>query len=146
MSRRPLPVPTLLSYEYWDAARRHQLLYVRCADCGAAQFPLELACTHCLSAAVAWVPATGRATLYSYTVIHRAPFPDFPVPAVMALVVLEEGPALFSAVVGCDPADLRCDMALEVTFAVQDEATTLPVFRPAGGAEEAAPPARWNSR
>jgi uncharacterized OB-fold protein len=129
MTRRPVPAPTELTEEFWVAARDERLLYARCDDCGTAQFPRELACTSCLSPSVRWVPASGRGTLYSYTVIHRAPFPDFPVPAVMAQIVLEEGPAIFSGIVGCDPDDLACDLPVEVTFERQDDAITLPMFR-----------------
>lgn len=131
MARRPLPRPTELSQEYWDAANRGVLLYARCDECGAAQFPREVACVHCQSTAVRWVPASGRGTLYSYTVIHRAPFPDFPVPSVMAQVVLDEGCAIFSGIVDCRTEDLRCDMPVEVTFERQDDRITLPMFRPA---------------
>jgi uncharacterized OB-fold protein len=129
MSHRPLPAPTPLTQEFWDAAREERLLYARCDDCGAAQFPREIACTSCLSRNVRWVEASGRGTLYSYTVIHRAPFPDFPVPTVMAQVVLEEGPAIFSGIVDADPEDLACDLPVEVVFEPQDERITLPMFR-----------------
>jgi len=80
---------------------------------------------------VRWEPAGGRATLYSYTVIHRAPFPDFPVPTVMAIVELEEGCSMFAGIIDCPFEDLRCDMSLEVTFERQNDEITLPMFRPA---------------
>jgi uncharacterized OB-fold protein len=126
---RPLPEPTALSAEYWEAAKQRRFLIARCDDCGTAQFPREVACTTCLSTNVRWVEASGRGTLDTFTVIHREPFPDFPVPTVMAIVVLEEGPAIFTGIVGGDPAELACDLPVEVTFEDQDEAITLPMFQ-----------------
>src|SRR4051812_25858722 len=98
-TRRPRPVPTPLSQEYWDAARRGELLYVTCDACGAVQFPKEIACIRCLSTEVRWVQGSGRGTVYTFTVIHREPFPNFPVPSTMAMIDLEEGYTMFSSIV-----------------------------------------------
>jgi uncharacterized OB-fold protein len=131
-TRRQLPVPTELSREYWDAAARGELLYARCADCGAAQFPKEFACVRCQSRNVAWVPGTGRGTVYTFTVIHREPFPDFPVPSTMAIVELDEGYSMFSSIVDVDVASIEIGMPVQVTFERQNDEITLPMFRPAG--------------
>jgi uncharacterized protein len=132
MAHRPLPVPSELSRPYWEAAREHRLLYARCDHCGRAQFPLEVACIHCRSTEVRWVEGAGRGTLYSYTVMHREPFPDFPVPSVMAIVELDEGYAMFSGIVDCPYDELACDLRVEVAFEPQSDEITLPMFRPAG--------------
>ncbi|PZC46996.1 MAG: hypothetical protein C1O27_001612 [Chloroflexi bacterium] len=56
------------------------------------------------------------------------PVPDeWPVPYVVALVELDEGPVLMSNVVGCAPEDVHIGMPLQVTFGDAD----VPVFRPA---------------
>ena len=129
--RRPLPLPTPLTEEYWDAAAAGRLLYARCNRCGQVQFPREFACVACQSLDVSWVEGTGKGRVYSYTVIHREPFPDFPVPAVMAIVDLDEGYSMFSNIVDCPRDRLRCDMPVEVTFERQPDGFVLPVFRPA---------------
>ena len=130
MARRPLPIPTELTREYWEAAHHGRLLYARCEICGQAQFPREIACVRCQSPEVRWVPASGRGTVCSYTVIHREAFPDFPVPVVMAIVELEEGCAMFSGIVDYAYDDLCCDMTVEVTFERESDEITLPMFRP----------------
>jgi uncharacterized protein len=130
MAHRPLPRPTEVSFEYWDAARNGRLLYARCDQCGRAQFPREIACIHCQSTEVEWVEGSGRGTLYSYTVIRREPFPDFPIPTVMAIIELDEGYTMFSGIVDCRFDELECDMPVEVTFERQSEEITLPMFRP----------------
>jgi hypothetical protein len=55
---------------------------------------------------------------------------------VLGIVELEEGPRLLTHVIGLepDPAKLRCDMPLEVTFEPITAEITLPKFRPASPA------------
>ena len=78
--------------------------------------------------------ASGRATLYTWSVVHVNDLPPFPerVPYVAALVDLEEGPRMMTNVVDCEFDELEGGMALEVVFEqVSDEPlVTVPVFRP----------------
>jgi len=48
------------------------------------------------------------------------------------MVELDEGPRLMSNIVDIepDPAEIRCDMPLEVVFEDITEAITLPKFKP----------------
>jgi hypothetical protein len=54
------------------------------------------------------------------------------VPRIVALVDLDEGVRLVTNLQGIDPADVRNDMPVELTFAELD-GLMLPQFRPAGG-------------
>jgi uncharacterized OB-fold protein len=77
--------------------------------------------------------ASGRGTIYSYTVIaHRevSPFKDW-LPYVVALVELDEGPRLVTNVVGCEPNEVRVGQRVEEVFERIDESVTLPKFKPA---------------
>ncbi|MGR6971094.1 Zn-ribbon domain-containing OB-fold protein [Streptomyces cynarae] len=112
---------------YWDAAARGRLLVRRCAACGRAHhYPREF-CPFCWSDDVTWEPASGRATLYTWSVVHRNDLPPFDgrTPYVAAVVDLAEGPRMMTEVVGCGPSGLRVGMALEVAFR-----EGVPVFRP----------------
>ena len=112
---------------YWDAAARGRLLVRRCAACGRAHhYPREF-CPFCWSDDVTWEPASGRATLYTWSVVHRNDLPPFDgrTPYVAAVVDLAEGPRMMTEVVGCGPSRLRVGMALEVAFR-----EGVPVFRP----------------
>jgi hypothetical protein len=128
-----LPQITPETAEYWAGCRRHELLIQRCADCGAAQFYPRAFCTHCSGDQLQWSRASGRGTLASYTVVHRAVSQAYAaeVPYVVALVSLEEGPMMMSNVVGCPPGDLRIGMNLQVVFDDWSDAITVPKFRPA---------------
>jgi len=83
--------------------------------------------------------ASGRGKLSSYVINHR-PHPAWSEPYSIALVELDEGPRMMSNVVGCPqtPEVLVLDMPLEVCFERLTDEITLPLFRPAGGAQGAA--------
>nr|WSY54072.1 Zn-ribbon domain-containing OB-fold protein [Streptomyces sp. NBC_00886] len=115
---------------YWEAAGQGRLLVRRCTDCGRAHhYPREF-CPRCWSENVTWEDASGRATLYTWSVVHRNDLPPFGerVPYVAAVVDLAEGPRMMTEIVGCGSAEsagLRAGMAVEVAFR-----DGVPVFRP----------------
>ncbi|POX54120.1 Zn-ribbon domain-containing OB-fold protein [Streptomyces sp. Ru72] len=112
---------------YWDAAARGRLLVRRCAACGRAHHSPREFCPFCWSDDVTWEQASGRAALYTWSVVHRNDLPPFDerVPYVAAVVDLAYGPRIMTEVVGSGPSGLRVGMALEVAFR-----EGVPVFRP----------------
>ncbi|MDX3226379.1 Zn-ribbon domain-containing OB-fold protein [Streptomyces sp. ME19-01-6] len=155
--RFDLPEIDAFTRPYWDAAARGHLLIRRCTDCGRAHhYPREF-CPRCWSEHVIWERASGRATLYTWSVVHRNDLPPFGarVPYTAAVVELAEGPRMMTELVGCAGPDLRVDMELRVDFRAPDGdvshegAPAIPVFRPAGGVtsrRRARPPAANESR
>ncbi|UUN27509.1 Zn-ribbon domain-containing OB-fold protein [Streptomyces sp. FIT100] len=120
---------------YWDAAAEGRLLIRRCGDCDRAHhYPREF-CPHCWSDDVAWERASGRATLYTWSVVHRNDLPPFGdrTPYTAAVVDLAEGPRMMTEIVECPEAGLRIGMELEVAFRRREEdgdGPAVPVFRP----------------
>jgi uncharacterized OB-fold protein len=116
---------------YWEALARHELYFQRCRDCGRKRFYPRALCPNCLSSATEWVRASGRATVYSFTVTHQNQAPGFreELPYVLALVELEEGVRMMSNVIGCAPDQVRIGMAVEVVFEDATPEITLPRFR-----------------
>ncbi|MGA5503031.1 Zn-ribbon domain-containing OB-fold protein [Streptomyces umbrinus] len=144
-ARFDLPEVDAFTRPYWDAAAEGRLLLRRCGACGRAHhYPREF-CPRCWSEDVTWEPASGRATLYTWSVVHRNDLPPFGsrTPYVAAVVDLTEGPRMMTEVVGCGEGALRVGMALEVAFRAEEaekaegEGTegavtvAVPVFRPA---------------
>jgi uncharacterized OB-fold protein len=127
---RPLPTISPRMQPFWDAARQHRLLIQRCADCERHQFPAVEHCPGCLGPNLRWVEASGRATLFSYVVMHQAHDPYFATktPYAVVDVRLEEGPHVTSSVIDSPPEALRIGMELKVTFEEVSEALALPVF------------------
>jgi uncharacterized OB-fold protein len=97
---KPLPTPTAASAPYWEALTGHQLLMQRCLSCGELQFYPRSGCRSCGGTDLTWEEMSGRGTIYSYTVIHRAPFEAFAadVPYVYAVVELDEGPRVVTTI------------------------------------------------
>ncbi|MFD5075627.1 Zn-ribbon domain-containing OB-fold protein [Streptomyces sp. NPDC058371] len=135
-ARFDLPETDAFTRPYWEAAARGTLLLRHCAGCGRDHhYPREF-CPHCWSEDVDWRPASGLATLYTWSVVHRNDLPPFGgrTPYVAAVVDLAEGPRMMTEVVACEESALRIGMPLEVTFreAGAGEAPVwVAVFRPA---------------
>ncbi|MDQ7785494.1 MAG: Zn-ribbon domain-containing OB-fold protein [Desulfomonilaceae bacterium] len=130
--KKPAPIVNDWARPFWEAARDNRLILQQCVDCGKHIFYPRIACPHCFSDNVEWVPASGKGTVYSYTVVETNAPSAFmnDVPYVVAVVKLDEGVQMLSNIVGCDPAEVRCDMPVEVTFEKLDDEFTLPKFRP----------------
>jgi uncharacterized OB-fold protein len=126
---------------YWEAAAEGRLLIRRCraSGCGAPHhYPREF-CPRCWSEDVHWEQASGRATLYTWSVVHLNDLPPFGdrVPYVAAVVDLAEGPRMMTEITDCGEGDLWIGMPLRVSFRPAAEGPAeggipaVPVFRPA---------------
>lgn len=122
----PGPQPNAETQAFWDAASRGELLVRRCAACTRAHWYPRAICPHCASERTHWETASGRGTLYAFTVTRRAP-----VPYAIAYVTLDEGPTMLTNVVDADFETLQIGQALRVTFVTADNGNAVPMFRPA---------------
>ena len=123
---------TAHSVPYWEGLAKGRLVLQQCDDCGAITHPPGPVCTSCQSAKRSYVEASGRGTIYTFTVMHRAMHPEFEpyLPYVVAYVTLEEGINLATWIVDVDPADVAIGMPVELTIERIDDDTTLHRFRP----------------
>jgi len=130
--RKPLPRVDEESRGWWEALQRHELYVQRCRACGTTRLPPRAVCPACLSSEVEWVRATGRGTIYSFTVTHQNQAPGFreELPYVLAIVELAEGPRIMTNIVGCAPTDVRIGAAVEVVFDDVTPEVTLAKFHP----------------
>ncbi len=133
MARRPLPTPTPETSHFWDGTHAGELRLQRCQACAIVYFPPRPFCPRCASRCVEVFRASGRATLYSYVINHRAaPDSGFEPPYSNAVVELEEGPRMMTNIVDTPqtPEALQLDMPVEVVFEPVSDEITLPRFRP----------------
>ena len=72
----PRPVPDQNSAPFYEAARRGEIRFQRCADCGAFRHYPRPACPRCLSRRYEWERVTGRGTVYTWTVVRGPTLPD----------------------------------------------------------------------
>jgi hypothetical protein len=130
--KKPVPIVNPWAKPFWQAAREGRLIIQQCKDCGRYIFYPRIACIHCSSGKVEWVEASGKGTVYSYTVVESNAPSAFiqDMPYVIAIVRLEEGVQMLTNIIGCDPYQVRCDMPVQVTFEKLDDEFTLPKFKP----------------
>jgi uncharacterized protein len=128
--KRPRPALTQDNRFFFDGAKEHKLLIQRCTNCGTLRHPPRPSCFNCRS--FDWEPlqASGRGTIYSFTVNHYPQVPAFDYPLVVALVELEEGTRLIANVADITPETVAIGMPVVATFEAFDDELTLPVFRP----------------
>ena len=127
-----VPAPTPETAEYWQGCQRHELLIQRCADCAAHQFYPRILCAACSGRRLAWVQASGRGSVKTFTIVRRAVSQAYAaeVPYVVALVDLEEGPTMMSNIVGCGVQEVSIGMPVEVVFEDWAEGVSIPKFKP----------------
>jgi uncharacterized OB-fold protein len=138
---RPLPIINDWDKGYWEAAAQHRLVVQACATCGEVRSFPRLMCAECGSFEIEWLPASGRGTIYSWTVARRSFHPHFAeLPIAIAVVSLEDYPTVHLVAnianipreVLDDPerckATLKTGSLVECVFEDFGE-TTLPQFR-----------------
>ena len=129
--RKPLPRPDLDSKPFWDSAKEHRLALQRCGGCGHYRFPPRLVCPECLSEEATWTPVSGNGSIYVSLTMVRPPNPNWEgdVPYNLSMVELDEGPRLWSNVVGCDPESVQIGDRVALVYDDVTEDVTLPRFR-----------------
>jgi uncharacterized OB-fold protein len=119
---------------FWDATAEGRLMLPKCEDCQAVIWYPRPFCPKCSSLRIGWVQASGRGTVYSFTVNRRgtADLPEYRNSGtyVLAYVELEEGPRVMTNIVDCDPDSVRIGQAVTVVFHDTGQGTALPRFRP----------------
>ena len=129
---RPAPEITGHAAPFWAAARDGRLVIQHCPACGHYQHYPRPWCTNCLRENPEFVESPGVGTIYTFTVIRRAPLPAFAarVPYVLAFVDLDEGVRLVTNIVDCDPQSVRIGQRVRARFEAIDDEHTVVLFAP----------------
>lgn len=130
---KPAPIPDETSAPFFDGARAGKLMLQHCSSCNDWSWPVRERCPHCFAATLQWRQASGRGTLYTFTIMHQAMNPGFAssVPYNVAQIDLAEGVRITSNIIGIGNDALRVGMALEVVFEDAGDGVSIPKFRPA---------------
>ena len=127
----PLPQPTLDSAPFYEAARRGELRFQKCSECGRFRHYPRPLCTHCLSRRFSWERSTGRGTVYTWTIVRGPTLPAFEakLPYNVVDVLMDEGVHFVSEILDCAPEEIRAGMRVVATFVEASEDLTLVKFR-----------------
>jgi uncharacterized OB-fold protein len=90
----PLPdVDDPFNEPFWTAVHEHRLVVQHCSVCDTPRHPPRPACANCGSFQYDWRTVSGRATVWSFIVLHPPVIPAFesrtPVPVVVVELTLD---------------------------------------------------------
>jgi len=123
MRKIPAPKPNPETQAFWDATAQGRFLIRRCTACGKAHWYPRKACPLCWGEKTEWVEASGRGTIYSYSVMRRAAEPY-----VVAYVTLAEGPTMLTNLVDCDFDALAIGQEVRLKFSPSEAGPPVPTF------------------
>ena len=110
---------------FWDAAREGRFLVPFCAACGRAHWYPRAICPFCAADKVEWREASGKGTIYTFSVMRRVKEPY-----AIAHVTLAEGPTMLTNIVNCDFDKLRIGQPVAVVFQETEGGPPVPMFKP----------------
>lgn len=110
MSQQAQPESPELAF-YWKSANEGKLAIKQCLSCERTYFYPRPLCPLCGSGSTTWATATGRGTIYSFSIVRNARRPT-----AAAIVELDEGPRVTTALLDCDVHALQIGDAVEVDF------------------------------
>src|SRR2546422_5997547 len=93
----PAPMVNPEIKPFFDAAAQGTLMLKKCGACGQTHHYPRAICPFCASERTEWITASGRGTIYSYSVMRRAPGPY-----AIGYRTLGEGVAMMTNNVDCD--------------------------------------------
>jgi uncharacterized OB-fold protein len=120
------PVATAEGKAFFDAARQGRFLIPVCTACNRAHWYPRVICPFCASDKVEWREASGKGTIYTFSVMRRVAEPY-----IIAHVTLAEGPTMLTNIVACDADDVRIGQAVIVIFQDTSNGPPVPMFKPA---------------
>jgi uncharacterized OB-fold protein len=130
MTHRPVPKVTSETARFWHALRERRIELQRCSQCGYLRYPPRWLCPECLAEAHQWEVLSGMGEIHSFLWYYRSLDPRFPhVPYNVAIVQLDEGPQLYTNIVGVGPEDLRVQQRVMAEFETVDEGHSVLLFR-----------------
>lgn len=131
-TQKPTPVIQPWTEEFWKATRKGKLLIQHCNDCNSNIFFPKKVCPECWSENMGWIESSGKANVYTYTVMLDMVEPKFmgDLPYVIAMVDLDEGIRMTTRIVNCMPENVAIGMKVEVAFQEVSPEFSLPMFQP----------------
>jgi uncharacterized OB-fold protein len=133
MSSLPSPAPTVTSSSqaFWNATAEGRFTLQRCTSCDVVVWFPRKHCPDCWTETLSVFDASGKGTVYSFTIIRKVAN-DYKgvTPFVVAYVELEEGPRVMTNIVDCDPESVTVGMPVEMVFHDTGEGNALYRFRP----------------
>ena len=120
------PQPNAETAAFWKATEERKLMVGKCNACGKVHYYPRAICPFCFSDRTELQQASGNGTIYTYSVMRRAP-----IPYAIAYVTLAEGPTMMTNIVDCDLDNIRIGQAVRLVFKPSEGGPPVPMFTPA---------------
>jgi len=132
-NQRPIPIMQPWTTSFWEGTKQGKLLIQQCRECKTNIFFPKKICPGCWSDDIGWIESTGKARIYTFTIMKDMVEPIFmaDLPYVLAMVDLQEGIRMTTRIVNCQPEKVSIGMDVEVVFENISDTCALPVFQPA---------------
>ena len=121
----PSPLVSVENEAFWNAAKQGRFTIPICSACGKAHWYPRAICPFCSSDKIEWRAASGKGTIYTYSVMRRAKEPY-----AIAYVTLAEGYTMMTNIVDCDFDALRVGQPVLVVFKDTEDGLPVPKFKP----------------
>jgi hypothetical protein len=117
---------------FWQATSEGRFILQRCESCDIVVWFPRKHCPECWAGSLTTFDASGKGTVYSYTIIRKvANEYKQATPFVVAYVELDEGPRVMTNIVGCDVESVKVGMPVAIEFHETVEGNALYRFHPA---------------
>lgn len=126
---KPLPTISDDNRGFWEACKNNELHMQKCANCGHVRYPIGPVCTECLSDQFNWQKLSGKGEIFNYIIIHQKYNPAFEVPYNVIMVQLDEGPRMFSNLVGVENDNIKIGQRVEAVFEKATDEIFIPKFK-----------------
>jgi len=131
-TQKPVPVIQPWTRQFWTATKQGKLLVQHCSDCNCNIFFPKKVCPECWSENLTWIESSGRAKVYTFTVMRDMVEPKFmaDLPYVIAMVDLDRGIRMTTRIVNCKHENVAIGMDVAVVFQDVSPECALPMFQP----------------
>jgi uncharacterized OB-fold protein len=119
------PQPNAETAAFWQAAEEGKLMIGKCNACAKVHYYPRTICPFCFSDKAELQQASGNGTIYTYSVMRRAP-----IPYAIAYVTLSEGPTMMTNIVDCDLDNIRIGQPVRLVLKPSDGGPPVPMFTP----------------
>lgn len=120
----PAPLANPETEAFWERCNARKLTYRHCNACEEAHYYPRTYCPFCFSDDTEAREASGKGTIYTYSVMRRVPEPY-----AIAFVTLAEGPTILSNIVDSDLDGLTIGQSVKLTFRHSVDGPLVPMFR-----------------
>ena len=126
-----VPSPSADTQPHWEGLNARKYLLQKCAECGRIRHYPRPVCDACYSMRTAWVEASGRGTVHSWTITHHPFHPGWKgdLPYILVTADLEEGVRMNAQLRGAQAPSLKIGAPVRIDYEVAREGLTLPVLR-----------------